>query len=81
MENIVAEMEAKGKAIPVTGHGGSHIFRTLGSQMAVMLSSFKCRPPFTPGRRAYFREIKFATFKPEWKYFGSEVITAVSINI
>jgi hypothetical protein len=40
---------SKGKAVPVTGRGGSHIFWTIGSQMAVRLSALRSgRPPFIP---------------------------------
>jgi hypothetical protein len=36
------------KAIPVTARGGSHIFWTVGSQMAVRVSTLRPTPPFTP---------------------------------
>jgi hypothetical protein len=40
----------KGKVIPVTDRGGSHIFKTIGSQMAVRLSALRTGRPLSTGR-------------------------------
>jgi hypothetical protein len=43
-----SSQQKKGKAIPVPGRRGSHIFQTIASQMAVRLSALRARRPLPP---------------------------------